>query len=200
MAIKINLQQTEKVLFCSSKWWGDPDMPPEMEYPMVADTEDGEEYPMTFLCQINCEDLYEYDKEGRLPHEGMLYFFAAADGCLGYDAPYDSPEGEWSKGRIKVKYTKTVNFETFNSFIMVDDNDEAVTEPALEMTFSTCNEEYGGLCLLGKFMDGSSLSLLEVDGKEKMIGFTEKGSLHFTISENDLKFMNFNKVKGYFKK
>ena len=31
MAIKINLEATENELFCSSKWWGDPDMPADME-------------------------------------------------------------------------------------------------------------------------------------------------------------------------
>ena len=26
MAIKLNLAKTDRVLFCGSKWWGDPDM------------------------------------------------------------------------------------------------------------------------------------------------------------------------------
>ena len=59
MAIRLTLNKTERILFCGSKWWGDPDMPHDMQYPMVSATEDGEtfEYPLTFICQINCEDI-----------------------------------------------------------------------------------------------------------------------------------------------
>ena len=79
MAIKLTLNKTERILFCGSKWWGDPDMPENMQYPTVEATEDGEtfNYPLTFICQINCEDIAAFDPEGKLPHEGMLYFFAA---------------------------------------------------------------------------------------------------------------------------
>ena len=27
MAIRLKLNKTERILFCGSKWWGDPDMP-----------------------------------------------------------------------------------------------------------------------------------------------------------------------------
>ena len=48
---------------------------------MKVTEEDGteSEYPLTFICQIDCEDIAPFDKEGLLPHEGMLYFFAAID-------------------------------------------------------------------------------------------------------------------------
>ena len=68
---------TESNLFCCSKWWGNPDLPPQAEYPMMKITEeDGteSEYPLTFICQIDCEDIAPFDREGLLPHEGMLYF------------------------------------------------------------------------------------------------------------------------------
>lgn len=92
MAIRLTLNKTEKPLFCESKWWGDPDMSPDMEYPMMRVCEhsdgtseilkagqepsDGEvyEYPLTFICQIRCEDLIPFDTENKLPHDGMLYF------------------------------------------------------------------------------------------------------------------------------
>ena len=50
-------------------------MPENMQYPTMEVTEDGEtfDYPLTFVCQINCEDIAPFDKEGKLPHEGMLY-------------------------------------------------------------------------------------------------------------------------------
>ena len=84
MAIQIGLRQTERILFCGSKWWGDPDMPENMTYPVVEVTEGDEtyDYPLTFICQINCEDIAPFDAEGKFPHEGMLYFFGAIDNYI----------------------------------------------------------------------------------------------------------------------
>lgn len=31
--------------------------------------------PLSFLMQINCEEVHKYDKESLLPEKGMLYFF-----------------------------------------------------------------------------------------------------------------------------
>ena len=106
MAIKLTLNQTERVLFCGSKWWGDPDMPANMQYPTIEVTEDGEtyDYPLTFVCQINCEDIAALDPENKFPHEGMLYFFAAIDKWIGYDSQTLNDLGEWSKGHFVVKY------------------------------------------------------------------------------------------------
>ena len=98
MAIKLNLAKTDRVLFCGSKWWGDPDMPENMQFPTIEVSEDGEtfDYPLTFICQINCEDIAPFDTENRLPHEGMLYFFAAIDKWLGYESPTSNDKGEWT--------------------------------------------------------------------------------------------------------
>ena len=143
MAIKLTLNQTERVLFCGSKWWGDPDMPENMQYPTIEVTEDGEkfDYPLTFVCQINCEDIAALDPENKLPHEGMLYFFAAIDKWIGYDSPTTNDIGEWSKGHFVVKYAKTINFETFQSCMLVDDEDQALTERELEIVFSECADD-----------------------------------------------------------
>ncbi|MBR4595923.1 MAG: DUF1963 domain-containing protein, partial [Bacteroidales bacterium] len=115
MAIKINLQETEQELFCCSKWWGDPDLPADMEYPLAKAEEDGEEfdYPLTFVCQIDCADIAPFDPEGRLPHEGMFYIFAGLDEYLGFDSPWHNGIGEWPRKQVVVKYTKAVNMETF---------------------------------------------------------------------------------------
>ena len=70
MAIKINLQETDSRLFCCSKWWGDPDMPADMAYPMIQG-DDSEDYPLTFICQIDCADLAEICPDSKLPKEGI---------------------------------------------------------------------------------------------------------------------------------
>ena len=161
MAIKLTLNHTERVLFCGSKWWGDPDMPENMQYPTIEVTEDGEtyDYPLTFICQINCEDIASLDQEGRLPHEGMLYFFAALDKWLGYDSPTKNDLGEWSKGHFVVKYAKTINFETFQSCMLVDDEDQTLTEREMEIVFSECADDEKCIKLLG------TPSSAEVSGK-----------------------------------
>ena len=208
MAIKLTLSRTRKPLFCESKWWGDPDMSPDMEYPMMTVLErpdgsteivkkdapagEGEtfEYPLTFICQIRCEDLIPFDPEGRLPHDGMLYFFAAMDEYTGYDSPVHLGIGEWPKGSVVVKYAKSINMETFQACMMVDDDDQPLTEPALEITFGACEDNADGIKLLGVpfFEDVRSQyrDLLQVDEDDTAgIRFYDSGMLNLLVSMQD---------------
>ena len=201
MAIKLTLNHTERVLFCGSKWWGDPDMPENMQYPTIEVTEDGEtyDYPLTFICQINCEDIASLDQEGRLPHEGMLYFFAALDKWLGYDSPTKNDLGEWSKGHFVVKYAKTINFETFQSCMLVDDEDQTLTEREMVIVFSECADDEKCIKLLG------TPSSAEVSGKyPDLINFLQivrdenlplefDGELNLMIKPSDLGYGNWKK-------
>ena len=207
MAIRLDMQKTERILFCGSKWWGDPDMPDQMEYPTIEVTEDGEtyDYPLTFVCQINCEDIAAYDPDGRLPHEGMLYFFAAMDKWLGYDSPTLNGLGEWSKGHFVVKYVKSVNFETFQSRIMIDDEGQSLTEPEMEIVFSECTDEERCIKLLGKpssadvtGKDETLMNLLQIvrDGN---LDVEFDGELNLMIKESDLKFGNWKKTIAHLK-
>lgn len=207
MAIGITLEKTDRVLFCASKWWGDPDMPENMEYPVIEVDEDGErfEYPLTFVCQINCEDIAPYDPEGRLPHEGMLYFFAALDEWLGYESPTHNGIGEWPKGHFIVKYAKSINFETFRSCIMVDDEDQPLTEPELEIHFSQCEDLADGIKLLGKpyYEDVRNeypemLNLLQLDEDDDLgMHFYDCGMVNLMIKTSDLGYGNWKKTKAY---
>ncbi len=202
MAIKLTLNPTERILFCGSKWWGDPDMPENMEYPSVEVTEDGEtyDYPLTFVCQINCEDIAAYDPEGLLPHEGMLYFFAALDKWLGYDSPTLNDLGEWTKGHFVVKYTRTVNFETFQSRILVDDNGDSLTEREMEITFSECADDEKCLKLLGRPSSESVcgkypnlMNLLEIVKSGNLdVEFDE--ALSLMVKPSDLHYGNWKKT------
>lgn len=198
MAIKLTLNRTERILFCGSKWWGDPDMPENMQYPTMEVTEDGEtfDYPLTFVCQINCEDIAPFDKEGRLPHEGMLYFFAAVDDYTGYESPVRNPSGEWPKGRLTVKYAKTINFETFQTCMLVGDEDEQLTEPELEISFSECEDGDDGIVMLGR-SDMSDHEVLLKMVSDQTCGLDFKGgSLEVVIKESDLKFGNWKRAKA----
>ncbi|MFD3271146.1 YwqG family protein [Paenibacillus dendritiformis] len=57
-----------------SRVGGNPDLPPQAEWPRTADGE-----PMTFLAQLNLEQLAACDSLKRLPAQGMLYFFVGID-------------------------------------------------------------------------------------------------------------------------
>ena len=201
MAIKLELKRTERILFCGSKWWGDPDMPENMQYPTMEVTEDGEtyDYPLTFICQINCEDIAPFDKENRLPHEGMLYFFAAVDDYIGYESPVHNPAGEWPKGRVMLKYAKTINFETFQTCMLVGDEDEQLTENELEIVFSGCEDEAEGIKMLSNDLpDGypDHINLLKlVSDSVSGLDFGS-GRLDFVIKNSDLGFGNWKKTKA----
>lgn len=212
MAIRIRLEKTAKPLFCESKWWGDPDLPADAEYPMmtVCENPDGStrivrandnvsgcetyEYPLTFICQVRCEDIAELDTGNLLPHEGMLYFFAAMDEFTGYDSPVHLQAGEWPKGSVVVKYSKTINMETFQACIMVDEDDQPLTDPVLEMSFEACEDNAGGLKLLGNSVSDTVnadfagyKNLLQIgDDEVADIHFPEAGILNFLVSEADL--------------
>jgi uncharacterized protein YwqG len=189
-------------LFCGSKWWGDPDMPENMHYPTVEVTEDGEtfDYPLTFICQINCEDIAPYDTKGKLPHEGMLYFFGAIDEWLGYDSPTTQGKGEWPKGHFVVKYAKTINFETFQTCMLVDDEDQQLTENELEITFSECADDEKCIKMLGtpsssevsdKYSD--LVNLLQIV-KDENLDVEFEGELNLLMKPSDLKFGNWKKT------
>lgn len=204
MAIKLTLEKTERILFCGSKWWGDPDMPENMQYPTMEVNDEGEtfDYPLTFVCQINCEDIAPFDKEGKLPHEGMLYFFAAIDDYIGYESPVQNPVGEWPKGRLVVKYAKAINFETFQTCMLVGDEDEQLTEPELTITFSGCEDSENGIKMLAGVADEGypdNVSLLQI--ASDAIGSIElkDQTINVLMKDSDLKFGNWKRAKAVLK-
>ena len=202
MAIKLELKKTERILFCGSKWWGDPDMPENMQYPTMEVTEEGEkfDYPLTFVCQINCEDIAPYDKENKLPHEGMLYFFAAIDDYIGYESPVQNPDGEWPKGRVSVKYAKSINFETFQTCMLVGDEDEQLTEPELEIVFSECGDDEPGIKMLcNDSIQPEHLTLMQmVSDTVSGLNLQDK-KISFIMKDSDLKFGNRKRAKAILK-
>ena len=80
-AILINYSEEEnreKLPKGTSKIGGKPDLPKDFQWFYYK----GEDYkkivenrPLSFLIQINCEEVHKYDKESLLPEKGMLYFF-----------------------------------------------------------------------------------------------------------------------------
>lgn len=210
MAIRLNLNKTERILFCASKWWGDPDMPENMQYPVMKVNEGGEtyDYPLTFICQINCEDIAALDPEGRLPHEGMLYFFGAIDELLGYGSPTPTVIGEWPKGNLVVKYAKSINFETFQTCMLTGDEGESLTDPELEIVFTECADDAEGIRMFGNINncdageENKDLANLLQIGEDSTAGFKCENwdFLHVLIKDSDLKFGNWKKTRTFLTK
>ena len=191
-------------LFGKSKWWSSPDMPENLEYPEVPVNVDGQLYydPLTFICQIRCEDLAAHDPEGLLPHGGMLWFFAALDYFLGdQDADAAPGMGEWSPQYFKVLYSKDCSGLHTHS-VLYDDGTPACL-PEEEIVFREGGESCTGF--LGKpyfeevreAMPGM-LSLLQIDGEDRWnLRFFDCGMLNFLISAEDLAERRFDRVRCY---
>lgn len=208
MPIKINNQTiAQDDLFGQSKWWGSPDLPVDVEWPIYIDS-DGEEWNMQFICQINCADLSAYDTP--LPKEGLLLFFANIDYYMGYDVEPNG-EGVWDAAETKVIYVAPDQFDILQQRILVDDDENPLFLPCRELTFEWSDEEKGegGNKLLGvpDFMpwedwdepcEGWQL-LLQVDSQEAedyTLQFMDEGAMYFLISPNDLAQHDFSKVRG----
>ncbi len=63
----------------ATKFGGTPDVPADFTWPAfkTAGFDDNEvkERPLSFLAQFNCEEIARFDKDGLLPHQGLLSFF-----------------------------------------------------------------------------------------------------------------------------
>ncbi|MEK5059153.1 MULTISPECIES: YwqG family protein [unclassified Paenibacillus] len=59
---------------CVSRVGGDPDLPSSIVWPQASSGT-----PMTFLAQLNLDEIHKYDESSLLPSSGMLYFFVGID-------------------------------------------------------------------------------------------------------------------------
>lgn len=88
-----------------SKFGGKPAVPAGFEWPRFdSENYDGEtaNRPLSFLCQINLEEICAYDKENLLPKKGLLLFFYEQESmCWGFD-----PEDE---GCSRVYYFEDIS-------------------------------------------------------------------------------------------
>ena len=149
--IRIETHPTDSPLTGQSKWWEEPDMPETLDWPSVKVTdEDGETYddPLTVICQIRCEDICPMDSDNLLPHEGILYFFAALDYFLGdIETPTYPGMGEWQRDYFRVLYSPTCD-DLHTHHVNFPDGTPA-TMPAEAITFSKGDASDDGLKLLG---------------------------------------------------
>ena len=183
MAIKINIRPSEQDLAGKSHWWGFPDLPEACEWPC---NEDGD--LLTFICQISLEDISELDSENRLPHKGMIWFFADLDYFLGdLDAPCGGT-GEWEPGTFKVLYSEDCSDLCTHEYYWEDG--ESAVLAAEGMSFESTDEADFGFKLLGMpaMTEGYEneneglMSLLQLDEKERWgLRFFDCGIVNFML-------------------
>ena len=206
--IRIETIPAQNSLTGQSKWWGEPDMPDELDWPEVTVTDEaGETYddPLTFVCQIRCEDIAALAPDGYLPHEGMLYFFAALDYFLGdIDTPTYPGMGEWGSEYFRVLYAPMLdNLHTHH--LNYPDGTSACM-PAEAVTFSSCGTYDDGHKLLGtpyieevrEDVGNDLLSLLQIDGDDRWnLLFHDSGTLNFLIHPDDLRQQRWDRTRCY---
>ncbi|HZK03820.1 MAG TPA: DUF1963 domain-containing protein [Bacteroidaceae bacterium] len=146
-AIQINFKKKEESLFCKSKWWGDPDLPEDVEYPVYKNQE-GYELPYTFVCQINFEQIYPCDKNEELPKEGMLYIFARLGAYTGVEGAKPLT-GRLEKKAVKAVFIERLIPQVCQTITPVDKDDNPLSLPEEAISFSLTDQKAGGRKLLG---------------------------------------------------
>ena len=215
--IKIKTEPSEDVLYGESKWWGFPDLPDGLDWPTVQAEDEGEVFddPLTFICQIKCADLAPFDPEGLLPHEGMLYFFAALDYFLGDLDAFTTPGmGEWSSEYFRVLYSPSC--ENLNTHtLMYDEDTPAAPAPEAIRFWMPDHVGHDGVTpdsdresytwLLGEAFAEETrealpgyVSLLQIDENDDWgLRFFDCGMLNFMIKPTDLAARRFEKVRAW---
>lgn len=196
-SIKIIIKKTDEDLFMQSKWWGNPDMPVNYEVPDE----------LTFICQIRCDEIAEFDDKNLLPHKGMLYFFAAIDYYFGNFDSYCPADFYWNNDDVKVLYVEDIDNQTFEQVVFVDDDDKPIAMKEMKITFSKADAMCDGNKMLGEPYNrewedwdepyNGWTELLQVDSddyEECALNFIDWGMLHVLINPKDLKNRDFAKV------
>ena len=206
---------SERIPLCGSRFWGHPDLPRGYPYPCFPDT-DGDPFEYTFICQINLSEVAPYDTEGRLPHRGLLSFFAKIEHYLGRFDGGDSLSGYISEPEdVKVLFFPEVGSPgtptDFEGVVLVDDRGRPIGPEELRIDFSRRPS--------GRYCDEHALFappthrewetwdppfedweiLLQVDsfsGEDFQLNFMDFGVLVFLIAPQDLAQGHFERVRG----
>lgn len=128
--IRISYDKANGALpICSSKFGGKPAVPSDFVWPRyLGKSYDNitEERPLSFMIQINLEDVEGYDTEKLLPKTGILSFFYEQISMPWGFAPEDS-------GSAKVYYFPQT--ENLRPMDIPDDMDKDVIMPELSVNF-----------------------------------------------------------------
>lgn len=115
-----------------SKFGGRPDLPEDFQWYYYAGksyfTESTANRPLSFIAQINCAEIREYDLDRRLPEYGILYFFYDLESMvMGLDVR--------DKGSARVYYYNG-DVSALAPMDFPDDLREALRLPEVKLNFS----------------------------------------------------------------
>ena len=201
--IKLKISKPkDKLPAGSSKLLGNPDVWNGFEWPYVE--ENGERYDLTFLCQINCAEVFPFDKEGLLPETGMLYFFYDLD---------TMPEATDGRSARVLWYDGDIL--TLNKMMLTDENGNSLTfcEQKIDFEEETEKEQPSHLLLGDATLNGTAdleciknsgcekdtvllLQLCSIETEDAQISFKDSGRLCFYIDAGSLKERDFSRVKA----
>lgn len=192
----------------SSRFWGDPDLPRDCEYPAYVDA-NGLEHPYRFICQINLAEVAPYDTENRLPHEGLLSFFAkiglylgddfseeCIGGCIGDPDEvrvlhFPSCEGLQPTPRpgdeSAAENPEALQIE-FRSGSGIPDDEHALFAPPTHRPWETWDAPFEEWLIL--------LQIDSCEGADFELNFMDVGLLEFLISPDDLARHRFDRIRA----
>lgn len=198
----------EKLPATASRFWGNPALPEDLEWPGYTD-DDGDELDYVFVCQINLEELAPYDTDHALPSSGLLLFFAKIDHYLGH-FEYESVGGSVSPVEaVRIIYLPST--DGLVEKVLVDETDTPVSPEELQIDFTYDFDPLRDedTCLFARpdhrewetwdhpYEDW--LILLQVDsfsGMDFNLNFMDFGVLDFLISPQDLRKADFSNVRA----
>lgn len=198
----------EKTAVGASRFWGNPDLPRGVSYPMYTDDE-GDEYPYFFICQINLAEVAPFDTEHRLPASGLLSFFAKIDRYMGYFDAADSIGGSISAAdAVRVLYFPSC--EDMDEVVLVDDDNAPIAPDEMQIEYAHSTpplsdehilfappahrewERWDSPCEDWEIL----LQIDSFEGMDFILNFMDFGVLDFLIAPEDLKNHRFDNVRA----
>ena len=148
----------------ASKFGGRPDLPKGFKWYYFSGkspfTDEIKDRPLSFLAQINCEEIKKYDIDNRLPSTGILYFFYELETMAwGYD-PKD-------KGCSRVYYYDG-DLSNLEKTDFPDDMEQDFKMPELKLSFDS---KYNAPAFEELFDDYQSNSWEEYDDFLEKLGY-----------------------------
>ncbi len=145
-----------------SKFGGLPDLPNKIEFPKWKSK------PLSFLAQINLNEISNYDSEKLLPENGFLYFF------------YDQEQSTWGfdpkeKDSFKVIYSET----------KVEDLKRAKKPKGLSIVYESCLLKYENKNNIPSYTS-RYIDDLQLNEEEQDFYYNLEEAINFTGEDNKI--------------
>ena len=199
-SIRLKTNYSEKELpVGASKLFGTPDVCEGFEWPCIE--VDGELYDLSFIAQINLKDVAEYDKDGLLPKEGMLYFFYDLDEMPYEPSNLNACKVIYCESNVDLRRTSYVDedgedlsfremgigFETVEEGFLAESGETHLLLGSPSLDYGFCHECIDGWQML--------FQLDSLETEDICLNFGDEGVLCFYIDEEKLKAKDFSDVR-----